>query len=76
MNKPKAVPVSAPSTTLEAYGRVADLADTVNALAIAGASELHALKLSPVAIAKLQEARQALLAAHREIELLVSTPSV
>ena len=68
MAKPAAVLKAAPSTTLEAYARVLDIAECVAALRTAGASELHPLGLPAEALTKLVEAHQALLAAHRAIE--------
>lgn len=71
MAKPAAVLKAAPSTTLEAYARVLDIAECVAALRTAGASELHPLGLPAEALTKLVEAHQALLAAHRAIEQVV-----
>lgn len=68
MKKTAGIPKAAPATAQDAYGRILDLADAVNALRVAGVSELHTLNLPPAAVEKLMEAHQALLAAHREIE--------
>jgi len=73
MKKTGLVPKAAPNTTLEAYGRVLDLSDMVNALRVAGMSDLHSLQLPEEAVRHLVEAHQALLAAQREIEKAVQT---
>jgi hypothetical protein len=70
-NKNAGIPKSAPETTREAYGRILELAEAVGALRVAGASELHSLRLPPEAVRALGEAHQALLAAHRAVEAAV-----
>lgn len=45
-----------------------DLADATNAVRVAALSHTHTLQLPDVAVARLVEAHQALLAAHRAIE--------
>jgi hypothetical protein len=68
MARPVGIPMAAPTTTRDAYGRILDLASAVGALRVAASSELHSLKLPPEAIVQLVEAHQALLAAHRAVE--------
>ena len=68
----RSIPLAAPKSTIEAFGRVADLADAVGAIRVAGMSAQHTLILSPEISAFLQEAHQALLAAHREIETVLA----
>lgn len=62
------IPKSAPADLLTAYGRVLDLADAISAVRVAAQSHSHTLQLPDAAVAKLIEAHQALLAAHRSIE--------
>lgn len=61
----------APETARETYGRVLDLAEAVAALRIAACSDLHPLDLPEGAVARLVEAHQALLEAHRLIEAAI-----
>lgn len=58
----------APTTTLETYGRLMDLSDAVGGILIAALSDGHELSLPTGAVERLREARQALMAAHREVE--------
>ena len=62
------IPKAAPTSEGDAFGRVLDLAEAVAAIRIAAESETHPLTLPAGAVAKITEAHQALLAAHRIIE--------
>lgn len=68
MKRPVGISKVAPTTVLEAYGRVLDLSDAVGGILTAALSDGHDLTLPPAAVEKLREARQALMAAHREVE--------
>jgi hypothetical protein len=54
-----------------AYVAVGQLNDAIGAINVAAQSSTHPLELPAAAVARLVEARQALMAAHREIEKVV-----
>lgn len=61
-------PIARPNTLQEAYVAVLDIAERVNAVRACAISHPPTLQLSPETKARLTEAHQALLAAHRLIE--------